>query len=156
MTNGHSDPEAALYKDLAKIEEFRKEVRSLKTQLGRLAGRVKQLEVMDFQNQLNSLDERIKKTSDELTAIKKQQAKGLLETHRIIAALEINSASNSFWDIIHFQLSDNSNLRTQLVADASTAKSQVMTSEKPYDIVTEFKHKWTKRVRELGAEGIEF
>jgi len=155
MTNEHPDPETALYKELAKIEDFKKEVRSLKKRLGKVEGQTESFKLIDFQKQLDHLDERITKLSDELTAITNQQAKGLLEVAQLTAAFEINSAVGDLRNIIDYQLSDSNTLITQLVVDASNAKSKAMASKKPYSTVTEFKNKWKKRLLELGADIIE-
>jgi hypothetical protein len=75
MTDEHPDSETALLKALADVnkfkKEFRKEVRSLRTQFDELNGRVESLELMDFQEQLNRLNELTSKTSGEITEIKR-------------------------------------------------------------------------------------
>jgi hypothetical protein len=71
MSNEHPDREAALYRDLAKIEEFKREVRSLKTSLGKLKGRVESLELMGFQKQLDRLNDRITEFSSEFIQLQR-------------------------------------------------------------------------------------
>jgi hypothetical protein len=72
MTSEGIDPETALFRELADIKEFKKEVRSLKTRLGRLTRRVDQLQLISFQGQLNGLDKQITKLSDELLQTRRQ------------------------------------------------------------------------------------
>ena len=55
--------EQTLDKRLTQLVENK--LRSIKTRLGILTGRVQSLELMDFQNQLDRLNERITKLSDE-------------------------------------------------------------------------------------------
>ena len=52
MENGHMDTEQALYKELATIKGFKKEVKALKTRLTKVSNSIEQVQVMDFQEQL--------------------------------------------------------------------------------------------------------
>lgn len=52
-----------------------KEVHSLKAQLGKLKGRIESLELMDFQDQLNRLDEKVGKISNGLIEISQESYK---------------------------------------------------------------------------------
>jgi chromosome segregation ATPase len=153
MASERPDAEQALLKALA---NFKKEVHSLKTRLGKLTGRVEQLELMDSQNQLTRLDERITKISDELTTAANQQTQALLLLQRSIAALRIDSLVHNSREIIEQELPNDSHLFTQLLTDASSAKGKLTTSNNPWEIAIQFKDKWEKLLHELGANTISY
>jgi len=160
MSNEHPDPEQALLKALANVsefkKEFKKEVHSLKTQLGKLKRQVESLELMDFQDQLDRLNEYIKKTSDELTKTIKNQTEDLQFVARIVSILRIDSLSDNYLQIMEHQLPNKQHLAAQLYSDATGSKTKISTSDNPYEVAVEFKKKWDKTLEDLGAETIKF
>ncbi len=89
-------------------------------------------------------------------AVANKHAQMLLVIQRTMAAWEINSNVQTYSDIIFSQLSRRTELSTQLVADAANAKSQILTSNEPFDIGTNFKNKWSDILEKSGAKIITF
>lgn len=85
MVNENPDTKKTLLQELANIKEFKKEVGTLKKQLVKLTGRVAQLDLIGFQTQLDTLDERIKGLSKDLTDIRQRQLNLLCLTLRELA-----------------------------------------------------------------------
>lgn len=142
MANEHSDSEATLLKGLASIEGFRREVRSFKTRLGKLTGRVESLELMNFQEQLNRLDEQIA-----------QQQKSLLDTQRFVASFIIISTHNNSNEQVE-QKRPDAGKHSEFVAETTTAISKVSISNDPLSIARAFKTKRYEVLHKLGIKTI--
>jgi hypothetical protein len=54
-----NDPETQFIKELAEIAGLKKEIRSLKNRVGKMNGRIEQLELCAFQDQISRLDEHL-------------------------------------------------------------------------------------------------
>ena len=65
-------------------------VHSLNTRLGKLTKRVESLELLDFQSQLDRLNEHLTKLSNEFSTATKQHNDDLLGNARLIAKLNVN------------------------------------------------------------------
>lgn len=72
------------------IGSLKKEVRSLKTRLGKLTGRVNQLDLIGFQDQLSRLDERITRLSSDLTSVRQREFQIICTMLREIAGMNVH------------------------------------------------------------------
>jgi chromosome segregation ATPase len=151
------DPEQQLYKDMA---ELKSGIRSLKTRLTKLSGRIESLELMAFQDQISNLNDKVEVVKRELKELAEQQLelartlRNVLTTTQLYsAALKIESLLSALRRIIENQLPNKApTLLTQLYADASNAKSQLQSSDTPLDIALQFKKSWQNRLQELGLK----
>ena len=89
-------------------------------------------------------------------AIANQHAREILNTQRALAWFKISSDVGAFRDIIQDQLHGNPSLFTQLIADATAAKSKLDTSQEPFSVLLQFTKKWSEILKNLGAEVISF
>jgi chromosome segregation ATPase len=162
MATEHPDSQVALLKGLAKVE---KEVRSLKKRLGNLAGSVEKLELMDFQDQLNSLDERITKLINHdlqqlkqaHDAIAEQNKQIILTTQRHYARSTIISIYNDCQERIGLSKPDiYDRQQSQMALECSSAISKLDISLNPLSIAQEFRKKWYGELDKLGIEYLKF
>ena len=109
------------------------------------------------------IDNKIKLLKRELKQLKvvhdniaNKHEKMLLDIQHTIVAWDINSSVDTYGEIIRSQLSHENELITQLVADAVSAKNEVLKSEHPFEIDLEFKNKWRDKLESFGARMIRF
>ncbi len=152
-----NDPEKQLYQDMAdlteKVPKIQGEVKSLKTRLKRLAGQVEQLDLINSQNQIVALDQKINLVDGRLKELIALNA----ELTKVVALNRFFSIQHDISDtLISSHISGTQAVQTQLIADAANIKHQMMTSERPDKILIAFREKWINILRELGAKFVEF
>jgi hypothetical protein len=96
--------------------------------------------------------EGIEKALDDIENLKKE----LKELQQHISGMKINSDSHSIEDIINAQFPNKHTLKTQMLTDATRAKSQIEVSSEPWVIVKEFHDKWENELEHLGADFINY
>ena len=119
-----------------------KKLKSIKIQIGKLTGRVESLELMDFQNQLNSLDERITKLiNHDLQQLKQahdaavaEQKKELLDMQQRLASFMIVSTMNTL--SCRYDIPDK--LFRQICISAAAAKAKAQSSDEALKVAFEF------------------
>jgi len=105
----------------------------------------------------NELKRELKKLETTNATIANQHAQLLLDLQRVVAELQIDSLIPHIRSII-----DSSNFNTeadihnQLIIDASSTKSKIEHSDKPFDIYIQFKNKWKKTLRDLSGSAVTF
>ncbi len=159
-----NDSEQQLYEDMAelrdKVPKLQNEIRSLKTRLTKLSGRVESLELMDFQSQISKLDDRVESVKQEILELAQKQITlvntlkdSVLSVQQYMAGLRINSLSSDFYRIIKNQPSKQpSALITQLYADVASTKSTIKSSNTPLEVANQFQETWKNRLQELGLK----
>ncbi len=126
------------------IESLMKEVRSLKTRLGKLTSRVEQLGLMDFQEQLNRLNERIGIISE-----------ALLISSRNIARFIILSTCRDTKDIIYREKPNADRyVITQLLTDAKGTRTEVDKTTNPLLNSAQFENKCLELLKSLGIKTV--
>lgn len=120
------DTEGAFYKELAKI-------RSLKNRVGRLSARVEKLEILDIQNQINTL-------SDETHSLQNT----VIETQRLLASLHIDVLRTNLllWLAINYDSKHpiHREVREYILPVASAAQQEVVHVSAPISIAQNFRN----------------
>jgi hypothetical protein len=105
------------------------------------------------------LNEKLEPIKNELQSLKqahdkvhKEHADALLNLQRFATGLRVNIDVTEFLHIIATQLGNKSSFKTQLIADASSLKSEIWTSSNPSKLVNAFHEKWAKKLRDLGTD----
>jgi len=108
-------------------------------------------------NKVKLLKKEIRQLKVAHDAVANAHLQKLLEIQQIVGGWEIHSTVQNLGDIIrNSSLPNSENLITQLIADAVSAKSQALGAREPFKICSQFKEKWHNKVKELGANLIEF
>jgi len=110
-----------------------------------------------FDKKLKLIKGELKQLKQAHDAVANQHSQILLETQQLVAALKIDNLVNTGCSIIEdMDYSQKSNLHTQMIADAASAKSKIINSPNPYGITNAFKDKWIQILQGLGGGGITF
>ena len=131
-----SDPEQQLYIDVAdlkgKVPKLQNEVKSTKKQLTKLSNRIESLELLAFQEQISSLNDKIN-LIDEM----------VIEVSRVVAMTEIEDLRLHMEKAIAGSQSTPSNkqLSQYLTVECTKARTQVCSSPKPLSILYEYRKK---------------
>jgi primosomal protein N'' len=131
------------YKDFEKIvNKLQEDVRSLKTRLGKLNSRAELFDLLAFQKQLDSLNDRIKEWSDNLTA-----------SNRNVA---MNAVSLTY--LKAQQLIDNkhSYILAQMIADLGKINERIRTSDNPLEVAEKYGDDIAKQLESAGIKGAHF
>jgi flagellar capping protein FliD len=139
------------------ITGYSKEVRSLKIRLTKLEERIRTQEDSDFQLQITNLSNRIDSFSKVFEDKMKQYENELLGLSCYVAAAKINEDTDIFCDLIdNSKLKNKDTIRTQLIADAASVKTDIFSSRHrahPSGLAVDFHQQWTTYLRN---EGINF
>lgn len=110
--------------------------------------------------QIKSVRKEIRQLTEAQRAISEDVMKQLLELQQVVSGLKVNSDVDIYSTIINHQLQRKGHsLIPQLLTDAATAKANIRnstTSKDAWQIVLNFKNKWSKSLKDLGAELISY
>lgn len=155
-----TDPEQQLYKDMADLTEqmpkLQREVKSLKTRLAKLISRIDRLELIGLQDQLTSLGDEQKQLKSTLDETAKLHEKQILKIWQSMYAFKINDDVDNYSGIINHQLSRRTELISQLLIDATNAKTNVLKSSEPNKTYAYFKKEWDDKLKQLGVDTVMF
>lgn len=120
------DPEQQLYKDMA---ELKSEIKSLKTRLTKLSGRIESLELMDFQSQILKIGEKIDSINEHLVI-----------TSRYLADLEMNLTQYLIADGIqkHLHGEIREQVKNRIMMSFAQAREALKHSSNPHEITRKF------------------
>jgi septation ring formation regulator EzrA len=131
------DFESKFYKEIAEIESVKKKTGKLQSDYKKLSKRIDQLEILELQEQFNSLHD------------------SLLETQRFIATLGIHYVCTHLLEMVQHQKPEMvDQIFSQLTADAAAARAQAKTSPTPMVIINQLSDKFDGYVKEWGIEVI--
>jgi DNA repair exonuclease SbcCD ATPase subunit len=143
----------AIEKAFADIEVLQKEVRSLKTRLGKLTNRVTLTELQGLQDQISHLDERTTSFSKEFNEKIQDYENQLLGLQCYVSASHINEDVDVFCNLLDTSnIRDKSNIQTQLITDASSTKAEIFNSNRPNTLAVDFHTKWSKYLTDIGIK----
>jgi hypothetical protein len=120
-------------------------LKPIRRQLKKLTERAQSLEDMDFQDQLNRLNERIIEISD-----------AVLESQQATANLQVSFCRELYHGILITQFRERKDLKTQLVIDAAAAKKEIESSKTPLITSYIFANQWLNTLLKLGAKGVRY
>jgi Mg2+ and Co2+ transporter CorA len=135
-----SDREESLYRELAEVQDFKKELKSLKAKVNKLVKQIEQLELSGLLDQIYNLDKRITECSDEL-----------LETNRAIAKLMIISIYEEVCRQVPKKYSD---YVVKLTIDIGIMLGNINTSEDPYQVAHDFNKDCDTTLKSFGVKGL--
>jgi hypothetical protein len=119
---------------------------------------------------LHPLNERIEAIEVDLNGVKaavndlktahnkmtRQYSETLLSLMRTVACLKIDNETRAIHSILNHQFPNKSTLVTQLFTNASAAKSGTDSSNHPFKLSSDFHEKWGKKLKDLGADVLQF
>jgi len=145
-----NDPEQQLYTDMAdlteKVPKLQNEIKSLKAKLTKLSGRIESLELMAFQEQISSLNDKMKSISE-----------SLLAASRRLARFEMEFLQYHVRGVIRDELSgpECERVREYIAKEYARAEEKLVHSSEPLSILRDFRKVCTECSKEynLGAFG---
>lgn len=128
-----------LKKQGEQILVFQKGIRSLKTRISKLTGRVEQIENLEFQNQISSLSDKVESLN-----------KSFLNAKRIVAVNGMNFNQYHICENImnQYEGEEEANLKGQIRIMYARASEAVKTSKKPLTLMLKFTQECAKFSKE--------
>ncbi len=126
-----NDPEAEFIRGLADIKELKKDIKSLKTRTTKLSDSIEHLHLMDFQEQINRLNDTITELRDKLLESNRLLAKNdvIMTRDRIQYFITAESASQSW----------KKTMRDWLITESVAAMTETGMSKNPIEVSTKFR-----------------
>lgn len=143
--------EEGIEKALEDIEQLKKQIKSLRTQINTLKSKIELFEVTGFQDQISKLDESMASFAQQFNDKMQDYDHELLGLECYVSAAKVNENLDKFCNHVdNSKLRNKADLRTQIIADAASTKTEIFTSKNPSRISYEFYERWAKYLSDKG------